>query len=260
MDISRIPCFSMNWRRLVLATVFSTLILSGVWPIEKNLSISAGTSYPAGEETVIEAATETITTESGVVVADGADVLFVAGERVVLNPGFTVETGAKFTAAVGQMGDRLLNTEEDWSGTKYLGNSLTVESGGDLHIDGNCTLVFFPGASIFVEGELVIEAGAVLTSLIADEFWNGITVTSGSVMIEDCRIENALHGLQVYGTTDYVQVQGTTFYNNYIGVHALGHGTFPPTIANCLFDSNIWYGIKEDETGNPVVTDTVFSG
>ena len=155
MDFSNVPRIPLQLMRPVLVFLLSIFALPFIWSIEQDVIIPSGTI----DETVMKVASKTITTESGVVIANGADVLFVAGDRIVLNPGFSVESGANFTATVGQMGDRTLDSEEDWSGTTYLGDTLTIESGGDLHIDEDCTLVFFPRASIVVEGELVIEEG-----------------------------------------------------------------------------------------------------
>ncbi|WP_319561730.1 3-coathanger stack domain-containing protein [Marispirochaeta sp.] len=258
--------FSLMTRRVCIVFFVLMIALTSLQAVDQIISIS-DTVYSSSGETVIEIALEAIEAGgadgNGVVIDSGADVAFIAGERVSLKPGFSVNPGASFTATTSKLSGQTINEDTDWSGVRYLGGTTVVSSGADLYIDTDCILYFLPGAALEVEGDLIVGEGVRLTSTYGsgngstDDFWKGIVITSGTALLNKCLIEYALQGILVDGSTNTVHIQGVTFHQNLIGLHILNFASVP-IVDYSLFDSNIWYGIKEDSTGDASVTNTRF--
>jgi hypothetical protein len=157
-----------------------------------------------------------------------------------------------------------LYMDETWRGVHRIsgqvivpaGVTLTIEPGAEVIIDG------IPGEtsnhhSLIIKGALKVGSGTHFHSVNGSPTygWKGISI-EGKAFFEGMTIEDAQRGLIITGMAD-VTVINCVFEDNYIGIHVCG-GII--TIQNSTFIQNLWYGIKEDLGGAPVVIDCRFEG
>jgi PKD repeat protein len=170
---------------------------------------------------------------------------------------------ATTTVTVANTTGGSLQGDETWSGIHRIYNNVSVPSGTKLVIkagtqiivDGNATAGYFHALTI--DGTLNIEAGGVTFTSATGKTggWRGIEI-NGTANLSDVTINYAERGVTVNDMAQ-VSMDKVIFENNKIGLHVYNA---KPTVSNSVFRNNIWYGIKEDAGGRPVVTGCQFEG
>lgn len=158
-----------------------------------------------------------------------------------------------------------LFSDETWNGTHHLygdvtvpaGITLTIQPGTQIIVDGTADTGY--SHSLLVQGNLVIQGGDQGVSFgsvsgRAGE-WQGIYL-EGQANLDGMTIHHAIRGLTVSDGA-LARITNSVFEDNQVGVHVYGS---MPSIVNCTFKNNVFYGIKEDEGGRPTVINSRFSG
>ncbi|HEX3046588.1 MAG TPA: PKD domain-containing protein [Bacillota bacterium] len=170
-----------------------------------------------------------------------------------------------------------LYLDEVWSGihriygdvTVPAGIKLTIQTGTQIIIDGILgDTNYFNG--LIIKGQLEVQPGVVFDAVnrdtgeglitdfgdgSGDDGWKGITI-EGNASFNGVTFRHAFRALAVFSTAN-VTVTDCTFRDNYVAVHVYGSA---PQVYSSQFINNLWYGIKEDLSGRPVVIDCGFSG
>ncbi|MCK9282487.1 MAG: T9SS type A sorting domain-containing protein, partial [Melioribacteraceae bacterium] len=95
-----------------------------------------------------------------------------------------------------------ISVNEWWRGTLNITGNVTVNSGVKLTIEPNAVINFANGASLIVNGELVINGGELTSS----GTWGGIQFNSGSSgNIYNCIITNATNGIYCYNSSPTIR-------------------------------------------------------
>lgn len=156
-----------------------------------------------------------------------------------------------------------LYMDEVWSGIHRIYDDVVVPQGIKLTVRPNTQVIVdgIPGDTgyfhgLIVHGSLVVEGdGAAFTSITGEKGgWRGIEV-SGRAQLDGVAIRHAERGVAAFDSS-VVNIDNTLLEDNKVGVHVYNA---KPTIRNTVFQNNLWYGIKEDEAGRPVVTGCRFS-
>ncbi|MBN1759045.1 MAG: fibronectin type III domain-containing protein [Chitinispirillaceae bacterium] len=154
-----------------------------------------------------------------------------------------------------------LYVDEYWDGEHTILGDILVPSGITLTVMVNTRVLAVSDPlegydhRLTIEGKLITEAGANFTTADGtSELWNGILV-SGEAILNGITIERAKRGLTVL-VGAVVDLNNTLFGSNEIGLHVFDD----LTVNACIFRDNELYGVKEDGTLSPVLTDCVFSG
>lgn len=152
-----------------------------------------------------------------------------------------------------------LYVDEYWHNQHSLDGEVVVPDGLTLTIRDGTNLLAAADGVIRVLGALLVtddtDAEARL-SAADDPMWGGIFVEpGGNVQIEGATIERAHRGITTTGGT--TSLTDVTLADNEVGAHVLGGDV---RIEESRIVNSIWYGIKEDAGGRPVVIDTLFDG
>ena len=159
----------------------------------------------------------------------------------------------------------LLYVDEYWSGTHYMTGKVTVPYGLTLTILDSTEILCYGASSGNDPAELVIENTAQLVHEGTAEYrlneylgvlWDGIFL-EGEANIENITISGARRGLVVTEDASLSTINGCLFDGNNIGLHVLKENI---DINNNDFYNNKYYGIKEDNSSDPVVRYNTFSG
>ncbi|MCL6590873.1 MAG: Ig-like domain repeat protein [Firmicutes bacterium] len=156
-----------------------------------------------------------------------------------------------------------LYMNETWQGVHRIYGKVVVPAG--------VTLAIAPGTEVIVDGTpggneadgaLVVqgnlEAGTGVSFRANSGLvnsWKGIMI-EGSATLTGATIRDAERGLAVVGPAQ-ARVTDCALAGNCVGIHVYGAR---PLILNCRLQDNLWYGIKEDEAGRPVVIGCRFTG
>lgn len=157
-----------------------------------------------------------------------------------------------------------LHVDEIWSGEHHLYGDLVVPVGKKLTI--------LPGTTVIIDRKLgqtdydyslnikgTLEIQGATENVTFRSFagtpgsWKGICV-EGKAVIEGATIQHAIRGITIVDNVE-ATISNSIFKDNIVGMHLYG---VQPTIRNIYFESNVWYGIKEDEGGRPSVIDCIF--
>lgn len=128
------------------------------------------------------------------------------------------------------------------TGKWYIPNTITVNSGVTVNIDGSTTLIFENNATLNVNGTLNINGTTsypVTFDFVNPNYSakNGITFNSGSSgSLSNCIVKNAYYG--VYCNGYLPSIANCTFTDNSYGVYVKNVGTTSNKILTCLFENN----------------------
>ncbi len=150
-----------------------------------------------------------------------------------------------------------LELDETWSGTVRLLGGIVVPEDKVLTIEADSMIIVPQNEEIVIKGTIVCngEDGQIkFTPLLEDgetgcaNLWRGIYLDSTSVnsILDNVVIEFAERGLTLNRQT--VAILNSNFVQNGIGIH-LESSTV--TIQNSIFNTNLYYGIKDE--GNSLV-------
>jgi hypothetical protein len=175
--------------------------------------------------------------------------------------------GASTDSTVVTVGDTTtsgtLQEDETWSGIHRIygdiavlsGITLTIAADTQIIVDGTPDNGYFH--TLNIQGSLTIEDGGVSFTSVTGKAggWRGIKV-SGTATLSGVTINHAERGVAVVDGAQVTIDQGI-FATNKVGLHVYNA---QPTVSNSIFRNNLWYGIKEDAGGRPVVTGCQFGG
>lgn len=150
-----------------------------------------------------------------------------------------------------------LYTDETWSGTQTIDGEVIVPTGINLTIQPGTQLTVNPSADPDHPSALIIEGNLNINGTESQKvsfsgngtLWEGILI-EGTANIQWLAVSDAERGVAGNQTANVVLTH-CTFDGNLAGVHAHGGS---PTITNCIFNNNSYYGIKKDAQASPVVT------
>ncbi|PZC51814.1 MULTISPECIES: right-handed parallel beta-helix repeat-containing protein [unclassified Mesotoga] len=131
-------------------------------------------------------------------------------------------------------------------------------AGGDANHDGDASLSE-PGwwRSIYIqeEGSAELEWAQVMYGGYGDKA--GIFKTgSGSLSVRNISVSNtAGDGLQLSNSTGFVEVIESSFFGNSTGVGISSSQTAPISFADCIFEENAVYGVRNDSQVEVVAVD-----
>ncbi|MGQ9779217.1 MAG: Ig-like domain-containing protein [Bacillota bacterium] len=149
----------------------------------------------------------------------------------------------------------MLFADEEWSGNMAVEGDVLVPAGLTLVVAPATTVAVNQGCELRVEGSLRVGEGARFDS--TGGTWKGIVFAgTGSGELSGVTIGHALRGVACTGT-GIVTLTGVTFRANQTGLHCYGGAI---TVESCRFESNLVYGIKEDNGCSPLVLNCVFVG
>lgn len=240
---------AVHFRYMVIAIFIgyiSVLVPAVVSGMDENIIL---TDEYITEGVVTIAALNTITAGPNCVI-EGADVTFVAGDRITLRPGFTVRKGSTFRASIGFMSGYTVVGNEGWAGRHYIYGDVVISRGGSLDVSSGAEVVFFTegDGAVRVDGNLTVDGGIFTTFDATPGSWRGIIAEgTGSVYLTGVEIKYARQAVLVKEGAKVI-LNGCTLRDNLIGVHACGGC---PVIRNSMFLNNKWYAIKEDAGGSP---------
>jgi hypothetical protein len=156
-----------------------------------------------------------------------------------------------------------LYMDETWRGIHRIYGKVTVPAG--------VTLAIAPGTEVIVEGSpggngldgaLLIEGNLDAGTGVSFHSnsglaggWRGVTI-EGTAYLSGVTIKDAERGLTIVESAQVI-VADCTLVANYVGIHVYGAQL---VIRNCWFQNNLWWGIKEDEGGRPVMIGCRFTG
>jgi hypothetical protein len=155
--------------------------------------------------------------------------------------------------------------DEVWSGVHHIygdvivspERKLTILPGTEVIVDGIYGETGFFHALI-IEGHLIAEGGSegiTFTSVLGEPAsWRGIYIEGESVCT-NVTIKHAERGVSVVNNA-ITDVVNCTFEDNFTGIHVYNS---QPAVSTTQFINNLWYAIKEDEGGRPVVINCIFS-
>lgn len=157
-----------------------------------------------------------------------------------------------------------LLVDETWSGEHHLYGELVVPVGKKLTILPGTTVIIDSESgqtgcdySLNIEGTLEIQGATenVTFRSIAGTSgsWKGIYV-DGDAVIEGVTVQHAFRGITIANNAN-VTISNSTFKDNIVGMHLYD---VQSVIRKVSFDSNIWYGIKEDNDSRPSVIECIF--
>lgn len=152
-----------------------------------------------------------------------------------------------------------LTMDENWYGVMEISDDIIVPQGKVLTIMAGTQVIFTGNYQIRVLGKLVIDGTANEPVIVGDTTtaWNGIRLEKcdpGS-QVNYAVIEGASAGLVI--NQSQASVLGSIFKSNNIGLHVLSSD---PAVQNSSFLENSIYGVKEDNSATPTVTNCLFSG
>jgi hypothetical protein len=243
-------------RVIRLATILFCLCFSAtsLFALEEHLVL---TDQTIDTGTVIEAATETITAGPNYLITGDAEVVFAAGTEIYLNPGFCVTVGAMFTATTDLLINEELTEDTTFEGTHYICETLTVPTGIRLTVNEGARIMFAADSesTLLIGGELnAINATFTSTTEIPGS-WNGIRILNmGTGSLSGSTIEYARQGVMVDSGSS-VTLLSCLFYKNLVGLHVLG---MAPWVTGNRFDSNLWYGVKEELQASACLRNNIF--
>lgn len=175
------------------------------------------------------------------------------------------ETSKSIPVNVNNTTSGKLYASETWSGTHQIKGdivvpkefSLTILPGTIITVQENAVTGYQHG--LVAQGNLKIQGSdGQVVSFVSVEgrngLWNGIYI-EGEASLEYVKIEHAIRGITTLDKAT-VSVSNSILQNNNVGVHVLGGTT---TIENTVIRDHLWYGIKEDRAGRPVMIDCIFS-
>lgn len=153
--------------------------------------------------------------------------------------------------------------------TVPAGIKLTIQAGTQIIIDGIAgDTNYFNG--LIIKGSLEVQTGAVFDAInretgeglivnfgdgSGDDGWKGIII-EGTALLDGATFRHAFRALAIKDAAQ-ATISNCIFEENYVGIHVYGSH---PVIDNTQFINHLWYGIKEDQGGRPVVTNCGFSG
>ncbi len=137
-----------------------------------------------------------------------------------------------------------------------------VPEGKELIVEAGATIVFEEGASLYCEGTLKMN-GTERAPIICKgrmsraEYWNGITVKSGSSEIASLRVRDAKTGLTCFHASP--KIRDSVFCRNKVGIH---FNNSSATFENCMVSDNEVDGISCAYSGTvrPHFTRCTFTG
>ncbi len=193
---------------------------------------------------------------------------FVPGDYTVTltvkdNDGVT--TSANSVVKVRNSSQGTLFTDETWAEEHHITGDLTIPVGKTLTILPGTKVIIDSLAGqldynhqVTVKGTLFIQG--TITENVTFELltgtpgsWQGIYI-EGQASIDGLVIQHALRGVTIVDSAD-VEITNSLFTNNNVAIHVYNA---QPTISNTTFSDNIWYGIKEDTGGRPIVVNCLF--
>ncbi|MDR2963815.1 MAG: T9SS type A sorting domain-containing protein [Bacteroidales bacterium] len=199
--------------------------LDGRDPCFTNLVIQNRTFYSARqlyqpENKVTIQAGKTIETSGNVVIKSGAEYKFTAGEKIIFNSGFKVESGAKFTATIEpcDMIAKSMNVEKEPTALLYYENPLVSQfetNALDLNIQTSiCT---FPNPS---KDFITIEFSLSKSDIISIGIYSlhGILISS--------LINNQQYDKGIYQINLNIQNLSNGLYNCIIKTHSTQKNCF----------------------------------
>ena len=155
-----------------------------------------------------------------------------------------------------------LYTDEYWTGPHQILGTVTVPDGLSLSLADSTTVDIVTGEdrrdiSLIIEPDAELDHLGTSTYQLFDPdlgiLWNGLYV-KGTADLSDITVSGAERGVTLANGQD-VRISGTSFVNNTIGLHLIGSS---PEITGCEFSGNRFYGLKEDQGSQPVMTDNLF--
>lgn len=153
-----------------------------------------------------------------------------------------------------------LYTDETWSGEHLITGSIIIPEDITLTVAGAAVTIETGPVSeeehpgITINGTLT-HTGEVSYSSTYDN-WGGFMVNN-SLIMSNVSISDANRGL-IINTDETVIISDCEFDSNTIGVHTVTGSNV--SIINSDFSNNLYYGIKEEEGTDPLVTGNNFSG
>jgi hypothetical protein len=171
---------------------------------------------------------------------------------------------------IGNTQSGTLSGDEIWSGEHHLFGTVIVPANIHLTIMPNTRVIIdgTPGIdgydiALIVYGTLTVGNNAsfdskdgVLQNGVVSNRWKGIRIEGGQASLDGAIIKHAYRGISVK-TGNTVNLTHCTLAENLVGIHVYQSS---PTIQNCHFTQNQWYGIKEDLNAHPAVTGCGFGG
>lgn len=160
---------------------------------------------------------------------------------------------------------RILTSSEIWEGTVTLTGDITVPQGMTLTLKPGTIVKVPTGNKLTIDGKLVCDGTTAMITFTntsplntaRTNVWKGVYLSpnsSGSI-IKNVTFENASRGLAL--NRQNLDISGCIFKNNGIGIQ-ISETTI--RVDSCQFDSNTYYGIKEELTGWPTVKNSIFQG
>jgi len=151
--------------------------------------------------------------------------------------------------------------DEYWSGIHYLTGPLIVPPGISLTIAESTEIIALSGPLYGWDQRIEIQEGASLIHLGSASYrseypghrWQGILLEEDA-LFKEIIIENAERGI----TADqgvHLQIVECSFINNRIGLQLLSDQA---SIEDSLFQSNEFYGIKEEKVSDPLMRNNRF--
>ncbi len=159
---------------------------------------------------------------------------------VTLNPG----EGRLFRVTSGLSGTMTANRY--WSGTPYVIDNLTVNSGVTLTVERATTAKFASSKKLTINGSIQA-IGTSSQSITFDRVastgtWNGLWIENSTVAsnFDYCTSRNASYGIRIRASSGNVTINHATLTNNSFGLQT--ETSSPYTIQNSTLQSNT-YGI-----------------
>lgn len=157
-----------------------------------------------------------------------------------------------------------LYVNEYWSDEHVIVGYITVPEGITLTIADNTSVKVDTNPSNGYNQTITIEENAFLNHLGAVRYYNdsvygnwGGLVIKGHSNLSNLIIDKANRGIVLDSGSDF-EILDSRFNECIIGAHLVNAGTVE--IKRITFRNNEYYGIKEDNNVNPIVTDSIFTG
>lgn len=173
---------------------------------------------------------------------------------------------ASMPVMIGNTTSGTIYVDEVWSGVHHIygdvivppERKLTIMPGTRVIADGIYDETGFFHA-IIIEGNLIADGGSegiiFVSALGEPSGWRGIYI-EGEAVCSNVAVYHAERGVSVMDNA-LVEIVNCTFEDNFTGIHVYNS---QPVIRSTLFTHNLWYAIKEDAGGRPVVINCTFSG
>lgn len=146
--------------------------------------------------------------------------------------------------------------DELWSGDLEIQGTVEVPEGITLTITAATEINFPATAMLRVYGQIQLQGEVGKPIIMTGTEWKGVEINPNATVLGLSQVvfDQAERGLTLIEQNPIIS--DVIFSGNTVGLHLYQSN---PRVLNCQFIDNLYFGVKEDEGGNAVLEDCVFT-